>query len=370
MIYYFDFKSLYPVMMMGGNLYSPAKPNEKYWQGSGVYPSHYINNYDGVKGKYSRKQGVIEKIIYDLLKKRTETKDAAQSLAIKIIINTMYGILPNGVFKSVYNRQAAEDCTAMARRSAHYARTVFAEHGYTVIYGDTDSMFVKDPFHDEKRILNLAKQISKTQMESMNIPCDFHDLKLECKIKRMYFFRDNDDHFIKKNYIYIQEDDKVKVKGLRIVKGNCSKLAVRVWEQTIKPMFINDNFSPFTFDTLLSEIKKVALEDPTLLEKRYRVKNVKTYKNDTGLSAQIAKAFGPGEKWLVINRRLGPGKQNHYATIEMLKNKYGESWIDMVRLESYLADLSEFIIVAERKNIKKTFTSTLNEDILIEESAI
>ena len=71
MIVCLDFASLYPSMMIAGNIFSPAKlkEGEEYWQGNGIYSSIYQNTHEGIKGKYSRKQGIIEKTLFELYKK-------------------------------------------------------------------------------------------------------------------------------------------------------------------------------------------------------------------------------------------------------------------------------------------------------------
>jgi DNA polymerase elongation subunit (family B) len=65
MIICLDFRSLYPIMMMSGNLFTPANNNESSWQGSGIYASVYQNERDGIRGRYSRKRGEIETVLYE-----------------------------------------------------------------------------------------------------------------------------------------------------------------------------------------------------------------------------------------------------------------------------------------------------------------
>jgi hypothetical protein len=72
----------------------------------------------------------------------------------------------------------------------------------------------------------------------------------------------------------------------------------------------------------------------------------------TSIQYQIAKRYGNGEHYLIINSRIGPGKGNHYATLDELKSKYGDDWIKVVRLDEYMSDLKEFIRFNYRKKVK------------------
>jgi DNA polymerase elongation subunit (family B) len=175
----------------------------------------------------------------------------------------------------------------------------------------------------------------------------------------MWFFRDDDGNFIKKHYCYVKEDDKLVVKGLKVIQGDCSKVAKEFFVQTIKPKMLDNTFKLYKGETLLNELKDFIVGREHLLFKRYRVNDPSSYKiregkeEATGIHYQIAKKYGRGEHHLVINKRLGPGKDVHYAKMDDLKAKYGEQWINQVIFEKYLEDLSEFIIVEDKKKLKK-----------------
>lgn len=359
MIIYLDFRSLYPVMMIGGNVFSPAKQGEPYWQGSGIYASVYQNNYDGVKGKYSRIRGSIENALYELLKKRLLVKDDPKaSLAIKILINTMYGISGSPKFKSVFNITTASDITSLARRSILHARTVLEEYGYEVLYTDTDSAFIKDPYNDLDKLKQVTDYIVDQQRRSMNIPNELHDFKIECVIKRMYFFRNDSNNYVKKQYIYVTDDNKVKAKGIRIVRGDCSPIAKTVYEKYIKPLALEGKSLKLSIEQITNWLKDEIKANPEQLKKRYRLKPLDQYKiaegkdESSALHAQLSKRYGAGEHYFVVNKRIGPGKGNHYCTLEELKEKYGDQWVDQIKLDMYLNDLKCFVCDEERKKIK------------------
>jgi DNA polymerase elongation subunit (family B) len=371
-----DFASLYPHMMCGGNLYSPIDTGN-YWNGNTgpcVYPSKYSNEADGIFGKYSRTMGRVEKTINDLYQmrlsvtKKIETSEGqekenfkSQRLAIKILINTIYGIMGSPKFKSVYTLVGAGDCTAMARRSIKHAIMVLKDYGYEILYGDTDSAYVRDPYNDIEQLKKVAKYIEEQQKKSMNIPIDTHCFEIETAIKRMYFFKDDKGEFIKKHYIYVTAEDKLVIKGLTVVKGNCSPLTIKVFEEHIKPKMLENRYKPFQPEQLLAIFRKMAKEDPSLLIKRYRTKPVETYKTPEGkdeatcIGYQISKRYGPGEHWMIPNKRIGVGKNDDgkIAPLSELQGKYGDDWIKQVRFGVYLSELKDFIPWEERKEIAK-----------------
>jgi DNA polymerase elongation subunit (family B) len=356
MITLWDYKSLYPSMMIGGNLFSPDPSG---WRGQGVYPSSYINDTDGIIGTYSKKRGVIEKVILDLYEERMRTpKSDPKNLAIKILINCCYGLLGSPKFKSIYNRTTAADVTAMARRSIKFARTFLEERNYEIAYIDTDSLFIVDRSNDIKRLEDCIKYINETQKKDFNIPFPHHGLVMEAVIKRMYFFRDDNGKFIKKHYLYVKDNDEVVIKGINIKRGNTSRISKLFFEEVIKTKILKNKYAPYEPEVLLKELKQFVKGREELLQKRFRTKPVSHYKAKEGeesnaLSAQISKKYGAGEHWMIGNKRIGIGKDVRYAPLKELQEKYGEKWIDQVRFDIYMKELNEFVIWNKRNSIEK-----------------
>ena len=381
-IYCCDFASLYPHMMMRFCLYNQAKKGQPYFTGSEIYPTVYGNDTDGIAGKYARQMGKVENAIQTLYNKRMEVTNQLETeedptekkrlknlrLTIKILINSCYGVIGSPTFKSVHDITAASDCTALARRTIKHARTTFERAGYECLYTDTDSVFVLDKKNNENSLKSIVEYISTWQRSCMNVPITSHKLVMEAKIKRIHFFRDDKGEFIKKHYIYVTDKDEIKVKGMQVVRGNCSKLASLFFEEVIKKQILENKYTPYRAHDLLYKIKQFSIGKEELLLKRYRAKPPESYKvkegadEATGLYYQIAKKYGVGEHWLVINKRIGAGKGNRYAKMEELKEKYGDSWIDQVCFEMYLNDLKEFIIVEDRNKLHKVDRTRIKKE--------
>ena len=371
-IEYRDATSLYPHVYMMGNLFSPVKKGCG-WNGRGVYPNIYANENDGVRGTYSTEPGKMEGIFRFLFterakinkEKKTHPVDSEEyirldraQLPLKICMNSAYGACSNPRFKSIYNLTTAMDCTAMARRTTKYARTVLEEYGYEVIYGDTDSLIVKDVYNDKNKLNEIFEYIRQEQLNSANIKIDTHGFKLECRIKHIYFFKNEKDEYAKKYYIYVDEDNRVTEKGIRIVRGDCSPIAKTVYEKYIKPLALKGESLKLSIEQITNWLKDEIKLNPEQLKKRYRLKPLDQYKiaegkdESTALHAQLSKRYGAGEHYFVVNKRIGPGKGNHYCTLEELKEKYGDEWVDQIKLDMYLNDLKCFVCDEERKKIK------------------
>ena len=181
----------------------------------------------------------------------------------------------------------------------------------------------------------------------------------ENQIKRIYFFKDDKGEYIKKHYIYVTQEGKIKEKGLKIIKGDSSPLSVKVYNEYIKKQIEANKYEMYEAEDLYSVVKEFSSKNPELLVKRFRSKPLTEYKTPDGkdeptcMGYQVSKKYGPGEHYLVPNKRIGVGKGKKYATIDELKSKYGETWTKQLRIDSCVQDLSEFILPKDRNKIEK-----------------
>jgi DNA polymerase elongation subunit (family B) len=139
----FDFASLYPNIMIQCALFSDncdCCTEDEKWTGDGFFP---------VQGKYcSKKQSKIEQFVKDLFIKRMKWKAEGNTSMVytaKIILNSLYGASSSPLFKSIHTEFIGSDTTAIARQCLRTAVETFERNGYEVIYGDTDSCYVKIP---------------------------------------------------------------------------------------------------------------------------------------------------------------------------------------------------------------------------------
>ncbi len=149
-----DFKSLYPSIIRTFNI-DPMGLIEGL-----NAPENAIEGYDGAL--FSREQHFLPDIIESLWAERDKAKvekNAALSQAIKIIMNSFYGILGSTGCRFFDPRLSG----SITKRSHDVLKTTkkwLEDLGYVVIYGDTDSIFVHvDPEHDASQCKKIGKEL-------------------------------------------------------------------------------------------------------------------------------------------------------------------------------------------------------------------
>ena len=137
----------------------------------------------------------------NMAKKDTLTVEEKQlftvvSQALKVILNASYGVMGAEIFP-LYFLPAAEATTATGRHIILDTIDKCKESGIDVLYGDTDSLFVKKP--TPKQIEDI---ITKAKMD--------HNVELEIEKEYRYVVLSGR----KKNYLGVTKNGKVDVKGL------------------------------------------------------------------------------------------------------------------------------------------------------------
>ena len=118
------------------------------------------------------------------------------SQALKVILNASYGVMGAQIFP-LYFLPAAEATTATGRHIILDTIEKCRESNVEVLYGDTDSLFVKNPTEQQiQTIINQAKNA--------------HGVELE--VEKEYRYVVLSDR--KKNYLGVTKNGKVDVKGL------------------------------------------------------------------------------------------------------------------------------------------------------------
>jgi DNA polymerase elongation subunit (family B) len=159
----FDFTSLYPSIMMTCNIgYDSLTSNTTnvikcpgtYYVKRGpenkIQPTFFtkepscitltIKNLIGLRNEYKElKFEYIEKGWTDRIEYQ---KIVSDEIIVKELSNSVYGIM-GMQYGRYYNIDVAESITLTGRWVLNFARTTFKDMGYEVIYGDTDSIFVK-----------------------------------------------------------------------------------------------------------------------------------------------------------------------------------------------------------------------------------
>lgn len=372
-VYCFDYNSLYPHIMILANLYGIActyqadtdeedmvrfsnlTPNHpSAWKGQGISETDGYYRID-----YLSPVSSLLKELYGIRQKFKKQGDSKE-YTIKIIINTIYGLLGNPVFKSVSNIMAASDCTRLGRQWVQAARQSFKDAGYDVLYTDTDSVYVGDPFNDFSRAQRVVDAHIQEILDSVPFSADTFQMGLDDEIKLMAFVPDGKGSFKKKNYLYLAKGksgtfDKVQLKGLPVKKSNATKLSKRIFEDKIKPAIVQEQKFQFPrrqFEAWMSEYLE---REPELIATFKKIKAPAEYDSKTSLNYQLATdpAFGEGSHYvlkLVQPHPKAGGKNKNYLKVEDVRSV----GLHLIDLHTVWNELSPFI-KSEEKSLSAFF---------------
>lgn len=343
-----DFNSLYPSIYRCFNLTMPAnhetKPEDTFTG----------NEIISVEGKYRTDEyGAVERVLGELYHKRQMYKadgDKREYL-IKIIINSFYGASASPIFEQVYNPTAAADCTRIGRQMVKFAAKYLEERGIEFLYGDTDSCYVAINDYTIDEAMEIAGDIVDIFKNNMPFPNDDFGFGLDAVMDAMWFVRNPDGTFKKKNYIYVErlEDDsrKLKLKGLQLIKSDASKLAVQVFNNHLKEQIIENLSIDFRKDYLEQLIwHELREEGIDIAVKGYKVRPTEEYSSETSIHYQISDRYGEGYHELIPNFVFGVGKGKKYCTIEEFEQN--DLSVEDIDLESVWKNLSPFVLMCEQ----------------------
>jgi DNA polymerase-2 len=132
-----DYKSLYPSIIRTFNVDPYARIaalNEP--------ESETIPGFDGAR--FSKSEYILPDIIKELWQARDKAKrdnNKALSQAIKIIMNSFYGVLGTPGCR-IHDSRLTSSITKRSHELIQHTVNLIEDEGYSVIYGDTDSVFV------------------------------------------------------------------------------------------------------------------------------------------------------------------------------------------------------------------------------------
>ena len=200
-----DFASLYPSIIKVKNIsYETVRcPHDECKKNTIQQTNHWV---------CTKKNGLTSLLIgslrdlrvnyYKTMAKKNTLTDEERHLytvvsqALKVILNASYGVMGAEIFP-LYFLPAAEATTATGRHIILDTINKCNDAGIEVLYGDTDSLFIKNPTPQQiQTIIDKAKA----------------DHNVELEVEKEYRYVVLSDR--KKNYLGVTKSGKVDVKGL------------------------------------------------------------------------------------------------------------------------------------------------------------
>ena len=155
----FDFRSLYPSLMRTFQL-DPLSFHARPRPGDIIAPNG---------AAFAPEPSILAGILSELFTARDAAKavhDEVGSHAIKILMNSLYGVLGAPTCR-FYNPALANAITSFGRELLLYTKARCEVHGHEVLYGDTDSLFVRSNEADGARALSVGRTLAVTLNEEL-----------------------------------------------------------------------------------------------------------------------------------------------------------------------------------------------------------
>ena len=221
-----------------------------------------------------------------LSKKETLTDEQRQqytvtSQALKVILNASYGVMGAEIFP-LYFLPAAEATTAIGRYTILETIKKCEEAGIEVLYGDTDSLFIKNP--TKEQIVKVIEQAKKD-----------HGVELEIEKTYRYCVLSNR----KKNYLGVTKEGKVDVKGLTGKKSHTPPFIKKLFYELIDVLSKVQTIDDF------EKAKQEISEKIAICGKRVEAKEIPI--EDLTFNVMLSKA--PSEYVKTIPQHIRAAKQ-------------------------------------------------------------
>ena len=252
-VWAFDYRSLYPSIIRTFNI----DPLTHIADRESIDVIRTTND-----ACYRRDAAILPTFLDELFAEREQAKieeDQISSQAIKILMNSFYGVLatPHSRF---HNPEMANSITSVGRHFLRFAKSWFEDHGYPVLYGDTDSVFVESDIPNAEAAFDRAEQLR----QEFNYDLSSYirrkwelSNKLELEFEHLYtkFFLQHmrrSKSGSRKRYVgFDHETQKIMFVGLESVRRDWDRAGQRRPTRNVPEIVLLRNLSMSTCDPTL-----------------------------------------------------------------------------------------------------------------------
>ncbi len=241
-----DFKSLYPSIIRTFNI-DPSSLLDKKEKDSIESPN---------KAYFKNQEGILPFIIEKLHNAREKAKKEKRELAnyaIKIIMNSFFGVLANPNCR-YYNYDMANAITNFGQTIIKLTAEEIEKKGYKVIYSDTDSVFVETTL-EKNKALDLGKEIQdsinsfykdyveKNYDRKSNLELQFAKLYLSMMLpatRKSSKDKEIEEKGAKKRYaglLEINGEEELEITGLEAIRGDWTEAAQDFQKELLMKVF-------------------------------------------------------------------------------------------------------------------------------------
>ncbi len=323
-----DFTSLHPTIIISHNI-SPDTVNCEHKE------CKEKNSSPAKHWFCTKRKGFLPAVVEKLFKERVALKRKLKELkkgtheynllyarqhSLKIILNSFYGTLGYARFRW-YSRECASAVTAWSREYVQMVAREAEKAGFTTIYGDTDSAFIKiPPNKTQDDVKKFVERINSILPGVMN-------LELEGFYKRGIFVtKKTGEQAAKKRYALIDYNDNLKIVGFEYVRRDWAPIAKETQRKVI--------------EAVLKEGKpEKAIE--IVKQKIKELREGKTKKEELIIYSQIKK---PIEEYESVGPHVAAAKKaikrgkviEEGSVVGYIITKCGKTISDKAQLEEYV----------------------------------
>lgn len=228
---------------------------------------------------FARDRGILPALLDDLMPRREEARragDRVKSHAIKILMNSFYGVLGAPACR-FYDPRLANAITGFGQELLLFCRRRIEDGGHRVLYGDTDSLFVATGAGDVEEARAVARRLT-TQLNR-----DLADhvarrwrvtSRLDLVLDRLYLklFLPAMRHGTggaRKRYVGLQDDGQVAFTGMEAVRGDWTALAREVQRALYARLFADEPVDAYLRD-VVADVRSGRLDDALVYRKALR----------------------------------------------------------------------------------------------------
>ena len=272
-VWVFDFKSLYPSLIRTYN----------------IDPLGFIDRDDKTPpnplvlangARFRRESGILPGLLDRLAPQRDKAKrdgDAVASQAIKILMNSFYGVLGASGCR-FYNPDIANAITGQGRRLLLWSKDWFEARGLPVLYGDTDSLFVGAGHGDGERALAqgpaLAASLTQELADFIKAESGVRS-RLELEFEKLYAklflppVRSGAGGARKRYVGLVSGQDAPEFIGMEVVRRDWTEFAKRAQRELYARFFRGEPVDGYLRE-LVAALRSGALDDQLVYRKGLR----------------------------------------------------------------------------------------------------
>jgi len=314
-----DFKSMYPSLIIAKNIcFTTLSPNGEIVSPSGA---RFLSP--------EKREGLLPTILKNLMEERDSIKSRMKKTsdeyerkylnglqeAVKVLMNTFYGVFASSFYRFT-DRNIGSAITAFARANVTTIIREVGKENISVIYSDTDSVFMSSPIQTLEGSVKFGKDMAE------RFSTDGGTLEFEKILEPLF------SHGKKKRYVgkvlWPVESDELLVRGYEIRRSDSFDLQSRLLMELFEKILDENNAEAVALvkktiqDTLSKKV------NPSDLVISRTCKGLDAYENPDRMSnvqaakKMIAKGYDfiPGMKvsWVVTDGNRTPQQVEPYIS--------------------------------------------------------